>query len=144
MARVNLGKVLVGGLVAGVVINISEFVLNMMVVGDASRAAMERLGLPADPGSAGMTLYILMGFVLGILAVWLYAAIRPRYGPGPRTALLAGAAAWALFYGLCSIGFLASGMWPSGLIVIGLLWGFVELAVATTIGAKLYTEAESA
>jgi len=144
MARVNLGKVLVGGLIAGVVINISEFVLNMMVIGDASRAAMQQLGLPDEPGGAAMTLYIVLGFVLGILAVWLYAAIRPRYGPGPRTALLAGAAAWALFYGLCSITYLAAGMWPTGLIVIGLLWGFVEMAVATTIGAKLYTEAESA
>ena len=26
--------------------------------------------------------------------MWLYAAIRPRYGPGPKTAALAGLALW--------------------------------------------------
>jgi hypothetical protein len=30
-------------------------------------------------------LYIVMDFVVGILTVWLYAAIRPRYGPGPSS-----------------------------------------------------------
>ncbi len=143
MGRINLGKVIVGGLVAGVVINISEYILNMMVIADDARAAMENLGLPADPGSGAMVMYILMGFVLGILAVWLYAAIRPRYGPGPRTALLAGAACWALFYGLGNLGWIASGAWPAGLAVTGILWGFIELAIATTIGAKLYTEADA-
>jgi hypothetical protein len=26
--------------------------------------------------------------------MWLYAAIRPRYGPGPKTAAVAGLAGW--------------------------------------------------
>jgi len=29
-----------------------------------------------------------------VLLVWLYAAIRPRFGPGPATAAKAGVAAW--------------------------------------------------
>ena len=28
--------------------------------------------------------------------MWLYAAIRPRYGPGPKTALMAGLAWWVI------------------------------------------------
>jgi hypothetical protein len=33
------------------------------------------------------------GFLIGIFAIWLYAAIRPRHGPGPKTAVCAGASA---------------------------------------------------
>ena len=36
-------------------------------------------------------------FLCGIAAVWLYAAIRPRFGAGLKTALIAGIAVW-FFY----------------------------------------------
>ena len=39
---------------------------------------------------------IAMTSALGIAAVWLYAAIRPRYGAGPRTAVIAGLAVWVM------------------------------------------------
>jgi hypothetical protein len=32
--------------------------------------------------------------------MWLYAAIRPRYGPGPKTAAVAGFALWFIGSGL--------------------------------------------
>ena len=35
-----------------------------------------------------------LNFLAGIWIVWLYAAIRPRYGPGPKTAAVAGLAGW--------------------------------------------------
>ena len=31
---------------------------------------------------------------MGLLLVWLYAAIRPRFGPGPRTATYAALVVW--------------------------------------------------
>jgi hypothetical protein len=39
---------------------------------------------------------IMTGFVQGIATVCLYAAIRPRFGPGPRTAAIAGTSVWFL------------------------------------------------
>ena len=38
-------------------------------------------------------LMVVLIFLVGILLIWLYAAIRPRYGAGPGTAVLAGVAA---------------------------------------------------
>jgi hypothetical protein len=35
-----------------------------------------------------------LNLVAGIWTMWLYAAIRPRYGPGPKTAAVAGLAGW--------------------------------------------------
>jgi hypothetical protein len=81
-----------------------------------------------------------MAVILGCLAVWLYAAIRPRFGPGARTAMIAGIAAWGLYYGLMVMNYAAQGIWPVSGLVITAIWGLLELILATTLGARFYTE----
>jgi hypothetical protein len=50
-----------------------------------------------------MAAHLLWGFVVGIAAIWLYAAIRPRYGPGAATALRAGFAVWLFVHATFSL-----------------------------------------
>ena len=57
-------------------------------------------------------MFTVWGFLVGILAIWLYAAIRPRYGAGSKTALYAGAAVWGLGYLLGSVMPLALHLFP--------------------------------
>ena len=90
--RINGLRVIAGGLLAGVVINICEFIVNGVILKNRWAAAMRALGKPAGYGATEMTAFILWGFLVGIFAIWLYAAIRPRYGPGPKTAAVAGVA----------------------------------------------------
>jgi hypothetical protein len=143
MSRINYARVLIGGLVAGLVVNVGETVLNRFVVAEQSQAAMERLGLAPQTGAA-MALYLFMGFAMGILIVWLYAAIRPRFGPGPGAATMAGIAGWALFSGLGTLNFLAMGAWPATLLIISLVWGLFEFILAALLGSRFYSEAEAA
>ena len=88
---INTQKVLIGGIVAGVVMNAIDILSKMFILGARMKAESDAFkpGL-ADQMSKGsaMISYIVMDFVLGILLVWTYAAIRPRFGPGPG--LLAG------------------------------------------------------
>ena len=42
------------------------------------------------------------GLAVGILTVWLFAAIRPRHSAGPKTAISAGLAVWALAFALAT------------------------------------------
>ena len=46
MGRINVARVIIGGLVAGVVINISESVLNLWALGQATADAMKAHNLP--------------------------------------------------------------------------------------------------
>lgn len=39
---------------------------------------------------------VIVNIAMGMWAMWLYAAIRPRYGPGPKTATVAGFAWWVV------------------------------------------------
>ena len=141
MTGINVGRVVLGGLLAGLVIDIGESFLNGWLLAADMEAAMARLNLPPIGGSASAT-FIVLGFALGIATVWLYAAIRPRYGAGVNTALCAGAAAWFFAYAYPSIGFAVMGLFPTRLIVIGLVWGLGELMIAAVAGAWLYREAE--
>jgi hypothetical protein len=139
MGRINMARVVLGGLLAGLIINVGEFLLNGVLLGDQVNATLQRLNLPPIAGST-ITVFVVNAFLLGIAAVWLYAAIRPRYGAGPKTALCAGAAVWFLSYVYPGIGMTAMGMFPTNLMVLGTIWGLVELLVATVAGAWLYQE----
>ena len=79
-------------------------------------------------------------FLLGIGAVWIYAAIRPRYGAGPVTAVRAGLAAWALAVFLADLSNYPLGLFPGRLLVITSVVALFEIVVATVVGAWLYKE----
>jgi hypothetical protein len=82
MAGIRWGRVLAGGLVAGLIINIGESILNVPLAGEELAQALEARNLPPVGGGA-IAYFIGMCFLLGILMVWIYAAVRPRLGPGP-------------------------------------------------------------
>ena len=142
MTRINTGKVLLGGLVATIVIVISAFGL-MVVTGEEGRVAFEALST-REMNPAIMAMYMAITLATGILSVWLYAAIRPRFGPGPRTALLAGFVVWVLRPGLAIAHFLLMGLMPTGLLLTELFWNLGAICLATVLGARFYSEAETA
>jgi hypothetical protein len=84
MGKINWNRVILGGLVAGVIINIFEFALHGFVLAQDMDAAVRALG--REVGGRELLMFLAWGFLVGIFAVWLYAAIRPRYGAGPKTA----------------------------------------------------------
>lgn len=140
MAQINVGGVAKGGLVAGLIMNVSEFILNVPVLG----ARMEedfRAHNITPPGTNEIALFTVVTFVLGILAVYLYAAVRPRFGAGPATAARVGVLVWLLAYAYASVFFGAFGLTSWGLIAFALVWGLVECIVATIGGAYFYQEA---
>ena len=81
MGKINVSRVILGGLLAGVIFNISEGVLHTVVLKAQNEEAMRALGKPMPTGGSVMATWLILGFVWGIAAVWLYAAIRPRRPP---------------------------------------------------------------
>lgn len=140
MNNINFGRVLLGGLVAGLVMNVSEFVLNDVVLGAQMKAFFARLNLP-EPSGSFIAVAVILTFVMGVVLVWIYAAMRPRLGPGPKTAICAGVIGWlfACFY--CGIinGIILQV--PTNFMVIAIVWCFFEYTLAAIAGAWLYKEA---
>ena len=94
---INTSKVVTGGLAAGVVANIIGFALFGMLLGARMNAESVAVA-PALEGRGMSTTAIawnvLASFVIGLLLVWLYAAMRPRFGPGAKTAVYAALVVW--------------------------------------------------
>jgi hypothetical protein len=140
MSSINMGRVVVGGLVAGLLINVSEFVLNAVVLVNDMNAAMAALNRP--PIDNGMIVwFVLLAFGIGIMAVWVYAAVRPRFGPGVRTAICASLVVWGLAYLYPNVSTIILGLFPTRLMIIATVWGLAEVLVAGVAGAWIYTEA---
>ena len=148
MGRISWTRVIAGGLVAGLVINVSGFVLKGIVLRDALTTVMGELGRSSETDGRTLILWSLYGFALGIASLWMYAAIRPRFGEGARTVLYAGTAVWFFTYFTQAAGLVTGefflGLHPEFMLVstLGLAWGWAELCVATALGAWLYQRGE--
>lgn len=139
MNGIRTGRVILGGLVAGLIINIGETILNVPLAGAAMEQALQARNLPPVGGGA-IAYFVAMTFVLGILMVWTYAAVRPRLGAGPKTALCVAGLVWVLSFVWNAGAQAAMGIMPLKLTALGLAWGFGELAIASLAGARLYKE----
>jgi hypothetical protein len=139
---INASRVVVGGLAAGVVANIVGFVAFGILLGqrlDAEAAAVAPALRGRGMSSDAIAANVVTSFALGFLLVWLYAAMRPRFGTGAKTAVYA-----ALAVGVCEIAshleWLIAGMMTPLSYVLASLAGLVQLLAAALVGAMLYKE----
>lgn len=141
MAAINTGKLIVGGLVSGIVLFVGDIVFNTVFAKDDWQAIVTRLNLDqaAMESTSGMISWIVCDLLFGIVTIWIYAGIRPRFGPGPMTAAKAGLAMWAtmalMFYGLSSMG-----IFPLAYFVKSMGIYLVVMVAAALAGGYFYKE----
>jgi len=134
MGNINMGRVLLGGLLAGLVLNIGEVLLNDFVLGPQMKEFFTRHNLP-EPGTNFIIVAVGLTFVLGIAIVWGYACVRPRLGGDVKTAIIVGLFAW---FGVYVYSGIVNGMLfgiPMGTMAMVIVWGLVEYSVAAVAGA---------
>src|ERR1700674_2788856 len=95
MGRINWTRVVLGGLLAGLVLNVVDWLVYGMWLGKDYAAAMQALGKPGAMNNL-IGWFVFLDFVYGITLVWIYAAIRPRFGASAKTAIIAGFVVWFL------------------------------------------------
>ena len=140
MNNINFGRVLIGGLLAGLVLNVGEFLLNDVILGKQMKEFFARFGMP-EPGGSFIALAVALTFVAGIVLIFLYALIRSRLGPGPKTAIVAGLIMWFGIY--LYVGVINGYLFgiPPNVMLIALAWGLIEYVVGAIAGAWAYKEA---
>ena len=141
MGKINWGRVVLGGLLVMILLGVFN-AISIPLFRDAWNTALDEVGggeLVIEPTAGFLVTATALQFGVGIVAVWLYAAIRPRYGPGPMTAAIAGFALWLM----------ASGGFSWFVIFTDFTFGsfvalhgpaVVALIVATNVGALVYKE----
>ena len=140
MGKINWVRVLFGGVVAGVIFDVLEFFAGPRQVGEQFMRELSALRTAGSPTPAQMSIFVAWGVVIGILSVWFYAAARPRFGPGPKTAFCVAFNLWILWALWPHLAWWAMGLFSLKLMAIYsaklLLWQ----VITTEIGAWLYAE----
>ena len=82
---------------------------------------------------------VVVDLLEGISILWLYAAVRPLYGPGAKTAVIA-AFAWWFIVTLGDATWCSFGFFPARTVVPLMIGTLPALILATLAGARLYRE----
>lgn len=139
---INAKRILIPGLAAGVVLNVIDFASNMFLLGGRTQndlLAVNPILWDALNRPSLIAIFVAIDFALGFLLVWLYAAIRSRFGPGPATAIRAGLFAWLLTTLMWSF-FYLMGVYSGGTFVLSGLVALVNMLAAAWVAGRLYAE----
>jgi heme/copper-type cytochrome/quinol oxidase subunit 2 len=112
MGGINTGRWLLGGVVAGIVIWICEG-----IAADAMTDAPEAHNLSMDMSAGMMIMTVVVSLLVGLTLVFFYAGVRPRFGPGPKTAAVVAAALWLGGHLVALIGYQMVDLYPTGMLV---------------------------
>jgi hypothetical protein len=141
MAKISVGRVILGGVVGGIVADLIDFPIDGVWLAPQWANQMDLLGKHAFSTNAWIG-FDLLGILGGICAIWIYAAIRPRFGPGVKTAIYAGFVTWVLTALLPNTAFMYVGhLFTKHLALYTTLGDLVEIVIGTIVGAWLYKEA---
>lgn len=138
MNKIRIGRVIGGGIAAGVVMNLIDFAINTYLLKTQFDAVNQARNI-APMSSTGLIDVLLLDFAMAIVLVFTYAAIRPRFGAGPRTALIASllvAASTSLLSGY----FAATGFFPWGVWARASLTSTGNFVISGLVGAAVYSE----
>lgn len=139
MGRINWSRVVLGGLLAGVVLNVVDWLLYGVLLAKDYAAAMQALGKQGSMDNL-IPWFVFLDFVTGIALLWVYAAIRPRFGASAKTGIIAGLAVWFFIAFLHALGEAPMQLFPQRLYVIGVVVALFQLPIATAVGAYVYKE----
>lgn len=140
MGKINVGRVLLGGIVAGIVIDLLSYLVDSVWLGGQWDAGQKALG-HASFSSSQIIGFNLIDIVAGIALLWVYAAIRPKFGAGVKTAVIAALAVWFIGVVIPNVEFMCiAGLYSHRLMVCTTLGGLVETVAGGIAGAYLYKE----
>ena len=144
MASINTGKVVAGGLLAGLVANAFDFVTNTYLLAPDWQAFATAHNMDPAAMTSGTVAgtWVAVDFLYGVLLVLTYAAIRPRFGAGVKTAVYAGLLVYA---GVTMVvfGFTVMGLLTMSMFVKGSIASIVSTLAASVAGAAVYKEVDA-
>ena len=145
MSKVNGMRVVLGGLLAGLVIFAGQIAFHWFILGSkwwffiAISKPLQQAGTIAG--------YVGPLFLKGIAAIWLYAALSTRFGPGTRGVVITGLGYWAIGDALPTLGYaplLATHPWlqpfRAGKWITASIVELVLIVLATFVGAWAYNQ----
>lgn len=141
MIKINWVRVIVGGLVAAVILFLTDGFLHERIVGADWKAVYAGLG-STEPhhDASGLVYFAIFELGRGLISIYLYALMRSCCGPGPKTAIFAGVVAWIAFSVTGPAQFIPLGFYSHALWFKVGAFQLITSIVAAIAGAFLYRD----
>lgn len=139
MKDVNWPRFTLGALIVAAICFVSDGFLHQRVVHEQWQAVYAALGA-TPPGHSG---FMMIWFVVfeagrGFLAMYTYVLLRPRLGPGVKTATWAGVVTWVAFTLAGPAQFIPLGFYSEALWIYVGIYQLVFTIMAAIAGAAPY------
>jgi hypothetical protein len=142
VAKMNMPRLIFGGLVAGVVLNVITGVANARILDESFNDWSRGMGTHLHPPAQSVQIcsWLLMGLLDGAAGVIIYAGMLPRYGAGTKTALLAGLLVWVVGRLCVAFDMFALGVFPWRFLAGQTILGLIAIVPSVLAGAWIYRE----
>jgi hypothetical protein len=141
MGKINVGRLILGGIVAGIVGDVLDYPVDGIWLAPMWKGQLAAWGLGPFTGGQ-LAFFMTLGILVGLVSIWIYAGIRPRFGPGVKTAIYAGIAVWVISTLIPNFALMWATHFFSGhLTGYTSLGGLFEVVIGTIAGAAVYKEA---
>lgn len=146
MKRINLGRVLLGGILAGVLMFLADGFIHSKLLHEHWMAAMKAAGRSVEAEEHGSDMFYFAAFELlrGLALAWFYAIFRTHCGPGPKTAICASLALWAIMFPVFFLQEVPLGFYSTTLMTLWSLYELVPSVIAGLVAGVLYKEPAAA
>jgi len=136
----NIGRLIFGGLIAAIVYFIGDGVVHGALLKDHWASVLGAIHVDSEKALHTPAIFGIYDLIKGFAAVWIYAAIRPRFGAGAGTAAIAGVITWLVAIPLPLIGLLPMKFFPAEFVGLWAAYAIVPMVIGALVGAWIYRE----
>ena len=141
MPRINWIRLIIGGVIASVILFLTDGFFHERVVVADWMAVFTALGSkPPEETPASLLYFAIYEVGRGFLAMILYVLMRPCCKPGPKTAAIAGIVVWLAFSVTGPAQFIPLGFFSHALWVKVGAFHLATSVIAAIAGAAVYKE----
>ncbi len=138
--NVNFGRILLAGVVAGILYFLGDGLVHGVLLKQQWAIILSAINIDPERAMNSPAIYGMYDLAKGLAVMWVYAAIRPRFGAGPKSAFLAGLAVWFLTVPVPLLGLLPMKFFGPDFVAQWAAYDIVPMLLGALVGGWLYRE----
>ena len=136
----NTKSIVIAGIGAGVVVWVVDSIANVVVLRERFAMLVKAGIFLEQPRLPFFLLWTLVMLGLGFGLAWLYASVRPRLGPGPKTAAAVGFVVGLMIYTPSNLAQASWSMVGRIVPIVWLVFGVIGTTAGALVAGGLYKE----
>ena len=144
MKRINYGRVLVGGLLAGLLLFLADGFIHEKLLHGHWMAALAAAGRSVETQQqehgGGLAYFAIFELLRGLAMAFVYSVFRTHCGPGPKTAVCSALTVWAIMFPIPLVQEIPLGFRSATMVSLWSLYEIVPSVIAGLVAGALYKE----